>query len=135
MKRNTDLLPKRIIEIQEEFIQDTELNDFNLHDKTMRCPGIKGKYLSIFFEEEAYLKKLERAEEQLIERYVEEHGQMGIPKFKTESEAEKSEQILKIRKAIKQQKEVVRFCDGLYKIVSAFGFEIKNAIDIIKLEN
>jgi hypothetical protein len=135
MKRNTKLLSKRILEINEEFIQDCQLNEFNLREKTYECPGIKGKYLSILFEEEALLKKLQKMEEDEKEAYIVKFGKEGIPKFKLEAEAEKSEQLIKIRKAISNQKEVVRFCEGIYKIVSVFGFEIKNAIEYAKLEN
>jgi len=134
MKRRTELLPKRILEIQKEFVEDLKLNDFNIHEKSMECAGIKGKYLSILFEEDAYLTKLQNTEELLIEQYVEKYGARGVPKFKAENESRNDEDIAKIQKAIKNQKEVCRFIDGLYKIVSAFGFEIKNATEILKLE-
>jgi hypothetical protein len=134
MKRRTELLPKRILEIQKEFVEDLKLNDFNIHEKSMECAGIKGKYLSILFEEDAYLTKLQNTEELLIEQYVEKYGARGVPKFKAENESRNDEDIAKIQKAIKNQKEVCRFIDGLYKIVSAFGFEIKNAAEILKLE-
>jgi hypothetical protein len=134
MKRRKELLPKRILDIQAEFTEDLKLNDFNIREKSLECPGIKGKYLSILFEEEAYLNKLEEAEEKLIEDYIEQHGNRGIPKFKAESEARMDKDIIKIQVAIRKQKEVVRFINELYRIVSAFGFEIKNATEILKME-
>ena len=135
MKRNTDKLPKRLVELQQEVIQDLELNDINLHDKSMKCPGIKCKWTQIFFEEEQVLKRLEEKLEKDIEKYIEEHGKMGIPKFKSEAEARKSENILKIEKAISHQKLIVRYLSDIVKIVNNFGFDIKNATDILKLEN
>lgn len=134
MKRRKELLPKRILDIQAEFTNDLKLNDFNIREKSLECPGIKGKYLSILFEEEAYLNRLEETEEKLIEDYTEQHGNRGIPKFKIESEARMDKDIIKIQVAIKRQKEVVRFINELYRIVSAFGFEIKNATEILKME-
>jgi hypothetical protein len=134
MKRRKELLPERIREIQTEFVEDLKLSDFNIHEKSLECPGIKGKYLSILFEEEAYLKKLEDAEEKLIEAYIAEHGTRGVPKFKAENEARMDSDIVKIQIAIKKQKEVTRFVHELYRIVTSFGYEIKNATDIMKLE-
>lgn len=134
MKRHTEDLPKRILEIQAEVVKDLELNDFLLHDKAMKCPGIKAKWLAILFEEESYMKKLENAYEQLVEDYVEAHGKRGIPKFKAEGEARMDGDIMKLGSAIKSQKEVVRYMDGIYKIITSFGYEIKNATDIMKME-
>ena len=135
MKRHTDKLPKRLVELQNEVVQDLELNDINLHDKSMKCPGIKCKWTQIFFEEEQILKQLEEKLERDIEEYIEKHGKMGIPKFKSDAEARKSEAIQKIEKAIKQQKLVVRYLSDIVKIVNNFGYDIKNSTDILKLEN
>lgn len=134
MKRHTDLLPDRVLELQKELIDDLELNSFILHDKSMRCPGIKAKWLQILIEEQTFLKKLEDSVEKLVDKYVVEHGKMGIPKFKSEIEARKSDDIKKLQIAIKKQKEVTRYMEQVYKIVSSFNFEIKNAIDLIKME-
>lgn len=134
MKRHTELLPTRILELQSEVIKDLELDDFIIHDKSMKCPGIKAKWLAILFEEEAYLRKLEEASTQLIEDYIMKHGSLGVPKFKCEIEARADADIIKLQIAIKSQKEVTRYMDGVYKIVGAFNFEISNATNILKME-
>lgn len=135
MKRNTDLLPKRILELSEEAKIDLSLSELNLNEKALASPGIKAKWVQILYEEEAYLKKLEKAKEALLKKYTEEHGQVGVPKFKTAAEATKQHEIISIDNGIKIQKDVIRYINGINQIFMSFNFEISNSVNIRKLES
>jgi len=135
MKRHTDLLPKRILEFQKIAMEDLELSDLNIHDKSMRCPGIKAKWWQMYLEEQKYQKKLKEGYEELLDTYVKKYGKRGVPKFKAEIELKNNAELKQLEVALKDQDEVVRYLEGLYKIISAFNYEISNATAIMKLEN
>lgn len=135
MQRHTDIIPERVKELAVEFNSDMSLNDMNLKEKTLLCPTIKCKWSQINYEETHLLKKMEQARMTLMENYVLSYGQPGIPKFKTEQEAKQNDKIKALDKAIEEQKDVNRFLDGVMKIVLGFGFDIKSAVDMTKLEN
>jgi hypothetical protein len=135
LKRHTDIIPERVKELAGEFNNDMALNDMNLKEKTLLCPTIKCKWSQINYEEIHLLKKMEQARAALMESYVSQYGQQGVPKFKTEQEAKQNDKIKTLDKAIEEQKDVNRFLDGVMKIVLGFGFDIKSAVDMTKMEN
>ena len=136
MKRNTDLLNPRIVEMAKEVEADFKLNQMNLTEQSMCCSSLKTKWIMIYHEETKMAKKLDEAEKKAREDYVTKFGQPNVPKFKTEKEAETQELIIKIKKAKDDQTELVRFLDDILRnIVGGFGFDIKNSLDAVKLEN
>ena len=136
MERRTEILPKRILDLSEELMKDADLKQYNLNEKSLACPGIKTKWVQIFFEEQKYLDKLENAEKKLTDDYVKKFGDVNVPKFKTEREADTNEEIKKVKDAIKIQKEVVRYVDMiLHTVINGFGFDIKNSLEAQKLES
>ena len=135
MKRHTNILDSRIIELNEALTKDLELTDLSIKSKSLETPAIKAKWLQIFFEENAYIKKLEGAKDALFDQYVKEHGTPDVPKYVTEKEIEKSSDLKKLESAIKEQKNVIRYVEGVLDIMRGFGWDIKNSISLIQLEN
>lgn len=135
MKRHTDILPERVKELAIDFNSDLSLNDMNLKEKTLLCPTIKCKWSQINYEECHLLKKMENIRATMVETYVSQFGQPGVPKFKTEQEAKLDDKIAKLDKGIEEQKDVVRFLDSVMKIALGFGYDIKSAVDMTKMEN
>ena len=137
MKRHTDLLTKRLKELTEELESDLKLNEINLKEQSLKSPAIKSKWLAISFEEQRYLNKLEDAVEKAKEEYIQNHGDIkNKHKFINQKEAERSDKVISIEKAIKNQKEVVRYCQEILKVViSGYGWDVRNSIDLTKIEN
>ena len=136
MERRTAELSKRMREIHDEVSKDLYVDQMTLHDKAMKAPAIKAKYVTMLFEEQSYLDKLEAAKEKISREYVAKHGSPNVPKFKLDGEAEKLDEIVKLSAAIADQKEVVRFVDSLLnKAVVSFGYDIKNCVTIVVEEN
>jgi hypothetical protein len=80
-------VPKRVLELQAEFIKDTQINEVNLKEKALATPGIKAKWNLCHKSELSYLNKLEALKEKLIDDYTKSFGKPGIPKLVTEREA------------------------------------------------
>ena len=135
MKRNTELLNKRIIELSKELEQDLKLDNINIGEKSLCCPALKSKWLMIFFEENAVLERFETALEKLKDNYIEKNKSNGVPKLKYLRDVETTDEYKKIYIAIHNQKEIIRYLDGVNKIFAGFGYDIKNSIDYIKMEN
>lgn len=133
--RHTDLLSKRLLEINAQVVADFGISQLNIKEKTLATPQLKTTWLMIYLEEKKFMKKLKEALAAKVDEYMSVHGREGIPKRKTEDEALKSADLQKLRKAISEQDEVIEFLEGVVKISSGFNFDIKNSIDIIKIES
>lgn len=129
-----ELLSKRMHELNSMAEEDLKLEDFELREKTLAAPNIKIKWIRIQAEEQRLLKLLEERLDDYRRKLMTEKYNISIAQFQKEIEIDKDDGVRKIRKAIEDQKDVVRFAEGIVRIAQGFGFDIKNAIDIIKLE-
>ena len=132
---NYERLNTKMRKMYEDAQIDMDLNEMNIREKTLSAIALRAKWACIRFAEENLLQKLKEKREESIEQYSAKYGQMNVPKFATDSEALKSDEIQKIDKSITIQEEVVKFAHELCKIFQGFGFDIKNSVDILKLEN
>ena len=137
MKRNTEHLNKRILEFIEDLEIDLEINEMELRDKVLRAPGLKAKWIQIYYEELDYKEKLEEARDKIKEKYLSKYGEdPSQPKFMINQKISDNADVKKIEKALKEQEKVVRYLNDINRnIWSGFGFEIKNILEILKLEN
>lgn len=117
-----------------EFEEDCKLMPVNLTEKTFQTPGLKAKWLGCWSAEKSYLTRMETAREKLIEDYTKNHGEIGKPKYVTDREAIMSAEILKLDNGMKVQKEIIRYLDGIMDIMSKFNFDVKNCVDMTKME-
>ena len=133
-ERKTDLLPKRLQEICKEIEADFKVNEMNIHEQSLRSPALKSKWLMIRFEEKRLLSCLEKGLDQKLDNYVASHGKLGVPRKLTEKAALDEADIAKLKTAVEDQKLVVDFLVGFMDISKVFNFDLKNAVDIIKVE-
>jgi hypothetical protein len=132
----TETKQSRLDKFHSELMDDVKLLEQNLHDRTLGAPAIKTKWIRISFEEKKLLKRLHEHKKVKVAEYITAHGQKDIPKLKTDAEAVKSNEVQKITAAIETQQEVVDYLEQIIKVVlSNFSFDIKNSLDIVKLEN
>lgn len=134
MERRTEYISKRVIEINTAITEDLKLNQMNIANKSLESPALKTKWLMIYLEEKKYLDILKDRKAALIKEYVGSHGQLGVPKLKTQEEAEAADGIKSINADIKDQQYAVDYLEMLTKVVTGYNFDLKNAIDIIKIE-
>jgi anion-transporting ArsA/GET3 family ATPase len=142
-----DILPNRLEEYMKEFEQDMKLNDGNIHEKTLLRSSIAAKWCRFGYEEERYKKKIlesldelkEKISQKLYEKKKTEIINQTIKDNAIKIEVEKliktTSQYQKISEDLKMQDEIIRFIMEAKQIISQFGFDLKNAIEILKLEN
>lgn len=137
MNRNTKYLNKRILELTEELEQDLLINEMEIKDKSLRAPGLKSKWIQIYYEELDYQDKLEQAKETLTEKFTKQYGQdSNEPGYAVGRKVAQIDEIKKLDKAITSQQRVVRFLNDVNKdIWRSFGYDLKAVLDYMKLES
>jgi len=127
-------LNKKVLELDREVQADLRITEINVKEKAMQSSSLKCKWFVTYLSEKKKLEALQDKRKEVIDEYVKEHGKVDVLKVKTQNEATKQEQIKTIDKALKIQCEVVEYLEGVYKIWTTFSYDVKNSIDIIKIE-
>lgn len=135
LERHTDSLPKRVLDLAAEVKEDLALSELNLSQKGLACAGIKCKWQQIYCEERSYLNSMIDEESKLTEEYIKVHGKENVPRRASDKEAISNIKIAELRKKIKEQRTVVDYMDGIVNITRGLNYEIKNSIEIMKLDN
>ena len=139
MDNKFDILPNRLLELADEFHADVKIDQLNLHDLNMKCPALKSKWVMMYLAEKKYLTQLKEVKEQLLDKYIKQHGQPKIPKKVLEQQAKReladSNDLKKVDKAISDQLMVVEYLENANKIILGMSFDLKNCMDLLKLES
>ena len=142
-----DILPERLEKFIEEFEEDMKVTEVNIHDKTLLKPSIAAKWARYNFEEERYKKKLlasvedlkKKISDQLFEKkknsIMNQTASSAMLNIEADKLLKKTSQYQEIKSQIDEQDELIRFIVEARQIVSQFGFDLKNSIDVLKLEN
>ena len=127
-------------EYTSEYYKDTHIDEIKLREMELKVPGLKGKWASYKAINKAKLFKLKKQREELMDN--------GIDMIKQKREADGNpvsykgaENILRNTKKFKElNKQIERLtilCDyfeDALKNIQSIGFDIKNLIDTIKLD-
>ena len=123
----------RLEEYQKELEKDVELNIQNIKDKGLMISSIRAKWIRYFYKEKEFLDKLKYAKNTHSRKLANNINKQAKSKFPTLNINE-DPQLLKINSAIKQTEYCIDFIDKAFNIFETFNFQIKNVIDLIKLE-
>ena len=141
-----DILSERLQNYMKEFAADVTLNETNIHDKTLQRSALAAKWCRYEYEEKRYKDKISESLDDLrtkIQQKLFEQKNAAVTnqtanetmiKVKTEQILKTAPQYLKIKDELESQDEIIRFIGEAKQIISQFGFDIKNSIDILKLE-
>ena len=141
-----NILNERLESYIKEFESDMKFDERNIHEKTLERSSIAAKWCRFSYEEEKYKKKIlesvEKLKEQIAEKLYEKKKSEIVSqtikdnmiKIEVEKLVKKSSQYLKIQEELKNQEDIIRFIMDARQIISQLGFDLKNAIDIVKLE-
>lgn len=141
-----NILNEKLESYIKEFESDMKFDERNIHEKTLERSSIAAKWCRFSYEEEKYKKKIlesvEKLKEQIAEKLYEKKKSEIVAqtikdnmiKIEVEKLIKKSSQYLKIQEELKNQEDIIRFIMDARQIISQLGFDLKNAIDILKLE-
>lgn len=142
------ILPKRLQAYMQQAEADLKITEMNLKDKTLSRSSLGAKWCRYSFEEEKYKKKIEQDIEDLREQIKQKlyeqkkqaitSGNASIDKL-MDVQAEKilitTDEYKELKAALKEQEDIVRLIIEIQKQISMFGYDLKTAVDVIKLEN
>lgn len=140
-------LPDKLVRYYDQISSLLEVNDMNIGDKSKLDTSIAHGILTQYYAECNILDKLKTKREELVEQKTEKEKNnsdsektipspgKAKPAWQVKNEVEKSKEIKDIDKKIKDQSMIVNYLKDSLDIMSRFSFTIKNAVELIKLEN
>jgi len=121
----------------DEIEKDLQINEFNLKDSSMRTPARKHYWVSKLIRHKKNLLSLKQKRDlikkEVVQKIIQESPvKVTIPV--AEKASYKHEKMIEISKKINEEELIIEFLEKTEKTFSAVGFDIKNIIEIMKME-
>lgn len=123
------------IKYKEAIERDLKIDQFNIHNKVNDIPSLKHFWVAKLIESKIEIKKLQRKKTDLIKK-VNESQDVGI-KLSTSSMNSviaKSPVIAEINEQIEELELIVEYLEKAEKIFNSTTYDLKNAIELMKME-
>ena len=120
-----------------EINKDLIINDFNIKDIQLKLPSRKHYWAARLIDAKIELHKLGKRKKTLKESIVKRiigEAPVRITQQSAEIAAESTEELQNIALSIKEYEFVVEYLEKVEKIMGGMGFDIKNIIEIQKME-
>ncbi len=121
----------------DELSEDVQIDEFNMKDVQMKLPSIKHKWTGRLMRAKMDIDEKYRQKYKLTERVAEaliKESPVSLSTPMARKTAEDHSDIRKISAEIKELKLIVEFLEKTEKTLSSVTFDIKNIVEIIKLE-
>lgn len=128
-----DILEKYSKEIEE----DAKIDRFGLTDKQMLLPGIKHKWVARLIqhkEKVQKLKKLKKLTKIKLINQLESESNVSLSKVALDNKAENDQSLKDIQEKIEQEELIILYLEKVETILRAMSYDIKNIVDLIKIE-
>ena len=122
-------------EYSKKIDMDTQIDATNIFEKQLLAPNLKHQWLYKLVQCKRTLIELIEKRDDIINGLV-NNNPMGInSKASVKFNAERSPDVIKLNKKIREQELLVDYLDGaVNKIFSQMGFDFKNLVELLKLE-
>jgi len=129
------------VEILDQYIdeieKDLQINEFNLKDSSMKTPARKHYWVSKLIRHKKNLLSLRQQRDSIkrdvVQKIIEESPvKVTVPV--AEKASYQHEKMKEISNKISNEELIVEFLEKTEKTFSAVGFDIKNIIEIMKME-
>lgn len=121
----------------DEIGQDLVVDDFNLKEVQMRLPARKhfwvARLMDAKVEKNRLLLKKKRLKKELTKKVITE-SPIKISISTAEQHAERHESILQITELINEYIVIVEYLEKCEKVLSSMSFDLKNIVEINKME-
>jgi|TARA_R100000995_G_C3457670_1_gene111424 phenylalanyl-tRNA synthetase alpha subunit len=128
-----DLLKKYIDEIGQDFV----LDDFNLKEAQMRLPARKhfwvARLMDAKVKRNVFISKKKKLKKEVVKKVITD-SPVRITQSAAESAAEKHESVSALNDSIEELNAIIEYLEKVEKIFSNMHWEIKNIVDINKME-
>ena len=121
----------------EEIGEDLVLNDLNLKEQQQRLPARKhfwvGRLIEAKIKRNELIATKSKLKKDLVKKVIED-SPVRINQTSAEAATEKYESVTKLNKDIKEQDTIIEYLEKVEKILGNMHWEIKNVIDMNKME-
>lgn len=121
----------------QEIAEDTAVDEINVKDVAMRLPGIKHKWVARLITHKRQLNRLDKEKEAVIEatlKKIKEKGDIQLSKSAMTAKISTLESVKVLDEKIDEQKALVDYLEHVESIFRYMTNDIKNVIDIMKME-
>lgn len=132
LKSNTDLN-----HYVQELNEDVRLTVSNLREKSLMVSSIRSKWLNYYHVEKENLDRIKKVKDKILKSKLSNTNvHDSILKMKSEDKlAQNDETIQKLNKMAENTKSNMNYIEQAMNILVDFGWNIKNTIEILKLEH
>lgn len=120
-----------------ELTEELDLSDFNMKDVQMKLPGIKHKWVARLIDQKIELNKLKKLKAEAIEtvsQKLRKENVVILSDAALSKQSEKHELVRKIIDKIEETEILIEYLERVEKVCSSTSYDIKNLIDIKKME-
>ena len=120
-----------------EIDADVKVDSFNIKEVQMKLPGIKHKWVGRYVRAKQELINLQKQRELLKQKGIaqaQKDSVVALSVIAAERMVENSQVIKDIDQKVHDLKIVIELLEKTEKIMSAMTYDIKNMIDLLKLE-
>ena len=119
----------------QELKDDMKVTKANIMEKSMLVGSLRTKWLNYYFKEKDNLRRVKSAKERIIRSKVDAKVSDSILRMKSEDAIARNDpNVAKLNRMYDNVRENIEFLEKAMNILNDFGFTVKNAIDVIKLE-
>ena len=121
----------------EDINKDLYLDDFNLKEVQMRLPARKHFWVARLIEAKikrnTLFGKKKKLKKDLVKKVIQD-SPVRINQTAAETAAERYDSVVSINNSIKEQDTIIEYLEKVEKIMSMMHWEIKNIVDINRME-
>jgi len=121
----------------DEIEKDLQINEFNLKDSSMKAPARKHYWVSKLIRHKKNLMSLKKQrdfiKQDVVKKLIEE-SPVKITMPVAEKASYKHDKMKEILEKINEEELIIEFLEKTERTFSAVGFDIKNIIEIMKME-
>lgn len=119
----------------EELKDDMKISKANILEKSMMVGSLRTKWLNYYFKEKDNLRRIKAAKEKIIRSKVDLKISDSLLRMKNEDKIARDDpNVAKLNRMYDTVRDNIEFLEKAMNILNDFGFTVKNAIDVIKLE-
>ena len=118
---------------QTEIVNDIQVDELSLKDKTMLVPTIKHKWVARMMQHKAQMRKFQAKKKELIKNAA-NASPISMSKAAMEQLTQNNPDINQISEFIDKLDGIIEYLEKVEKLTSSLTYDCKNVIDLQKLE-
>ena len=128
---------EQIQKYKAELDSDVSLDEINIKEVQLRLPGIKHKWVNRLILHKMQLRSLEREKRDIMSQLstrLKAESVVAVSDATISRMIDNTDELVNLNRKIEDQKVFIEYLEKIEKILSSTTFDIKNAVELIKME-